>query len=589
MHPTGQSHSDISATKWLDSLSDEDEVDIKFPYEKHGLHRKPSNHSKPAVRDALLQFVDNNIQPNGRQAGSYSAQYYFIPKFTRIDPPKVGEKDFDTKAHASVVWTFNQAQQERGEQTCSAFAARQWIKENRPKVSLHPHKSDYCDTCKGLKEEISRQSAIFKRLMQAGSTPEHDLRLLQSEISTVEQTLSSHKEEAASGREYYNTVVAACATNWEKIMMMLNEENPTPDTLTELATAQHTFTLVLSADYQQSKLIPHWGRTEQPGSTYYLQKASYDIFGIVDHRNEDKSIILFDETVGPKNTDHTISLLSQYISQVVYAYPWIKRVCIFLDNAGSTNKNRYLFSWAMEVVEGDQLDHFRFCFLLAGHTKFAPDRLFSLVANEYKREDTFTAEELRCICQKFGSAHIEDGANILPWRASLVKKYSELPGVRKLHDFVIVRSGDKVVMKVRDSCCKGSVVASPLHVVDPSVSTQPTSTYRQSRKELPGDKLAHLKQMYSKFVPPDRWPDYILTALQVPSSHPAPATTSSNVAQSLVSSVHPNSRRQPVSNPPPAKKRKSCTTKGCDGSGHRNKQRWNEGHNTKAGCPRIPR
>ena len=35
----------------------------------------------------------------------------------------------------------------------------------------------------------------------------------------------------------------------------------------ELATKQHAFTLVLSADYQQSKLIPYWGVSAQPGST----------------------------------------------------------------------------------------------------------------------------------------------------------------------------------------------------------------------------------------------------------------------------------------------------------------------------------
>lgn len=35
----------------------------------------------------------------------------------------------------------------------------------------------------------------------------------------------------------------------------------------EIATKQHAFTLVLYADYQQSKLIPYWGASAQPGST----------------------------------------------------------------------------------------------------------------------------------------------------------------------------------------------------------------------------------------------------------------------------------------------------------------------------------
>ena len=126
----------------------------------------------------------------------------------------------------------------------------------------------------------------------------------------------------------------ACSTNWETIVKLTGEGNPTSDTLTQLTTAQHTLPLVLSADYQQNKLIPYWGRTEQPGSTYYLQKLSYDIFGIVDHRNDTRSIsIIFDGTIGPKNTDHTILFLSQYISKVVTEFLRIKRTCIFLDNA----------------------------------------------------------------------------------------------------------------------------------------------------------------------------------------------------------------------------------------------------------------
>ena len=298
LYPTDDDFAGTSYTTWWDSLSDSDEVEVKYPYEQHGLKGKPSNKSKPAVKEAFLQFVDANSHPNGRHAGSYSPLFYFIPKFTRIDPPKTGEKDFSAKAHASIVWTFNEAQQELGQATCSAFAARQWLKDNRPKVSLHPHKSDYCDTCKGLKEEISRCNAILKRLTQAGSSTETDLRSIESQVETAEASLKAHKTEAAEGRDYYKTQ-ALCASNWENIMKLASVENPNAETISELTEAQHTFTLVLSADYQQSKLIPHWGQSEQPGSTYYLQKLSFDIFGLVDHRDNLKDITIFDHTIGP--------------------------------------------------------------------------------------------------------------------------------------------------------------------------------------------------------------------------------------------------------------------------------------------------
>ena len=153
---------------------------------------------------------------------------------------------------------------------------------------------------------------------------------------------------------------------------------------------QHCFTLVISADYQQSKLIPNWGATEQPGSTYYLQKLSHDIFGVVDHR-EDKSVVYtFDEQIGQKNTDHTVSFLTMYWRSISQQYQWLQRLAIFLDNATSTNKNRYLFAWAMEMVRKGELEHIHISFMIAGHTKFTPDRLFSVIGNAYKAADVFT-------------------------------------------------------------------------------------------------------------------------------------------------------------------------------------------------------
>ena len=153
---------------------------------------------------------------------------------------------------------------------------------------------------------------------------------------------------------------------------------------------EHCFTLTISADYQQSKLIPSWGKTEQPGSTYYLQKVSHDIFGVVDHRTEKSSVYLFDERIGPKNTDHTISFLDHYWQTVFHQHPWIRRLAIYLDNATSTNKNKYLFAWAMELVSSGRVDYIRVSFMLAGHTKFAPDRLFSAIGSAYKAADVFT-------------------------------------------------------------------------------------------------------------------------------------------------------------------------------------------------------
>ena len=94
------------------------------------------------------------------------------------------------------------------------------------------------------------------------------------------------------------------------------------------------------------KLVPYWGFSPQTGITYYLQKLSHDVFSIVDHQNNHSTIYVFDETVGPKNTDHTISFLTHYFRNSSVMPSWIKCIHVLLDNTDSTNKNAFFMGWA---------------------------------------------------------------------------------------------------------------------------------------------------------------------------------------------------------------------------------------------------
>lgn len=179
-------HSDETQTfaAWWKTVDDGDDVEVQFPHERHGLAGRVSNHSKQDVLADFLEFVDANSQPNGRQAGSYSAQFFFHPKFTRIAPPREGEKNYDEKARSSLVYEFNRGQRERGRSTCGAIAASDWLEKHRPKVVLHPSMTDYCDSCKHFKEQLSRNQAIMNRYQQSGNATESELQALQEQDNT---------------------------------------------------------------------------------------------------------------------------------------------------------------------------------------------------------------------------------------------------------------------------------------------------------------------------------------------------------------------------------------------------------------------
>jgi len=95
---------------WWKTVGDGDDVEVQFPHERHGLAGRVSNYSKQDVLADFLEFIDANSQPNGHQSRSYSAQFFFHPKFTRIAPPREGEKNYNEKSRSSVVYEFNRGQ-----------------------------------------------------------------------------------------------------------------------------------------------------------------------------------------------------------------------------------------------------------------------------------------------------------------------------------------------------------------------------------------------------------------------------------------------------------------------------------------------
>lgn len=68
---------------------------------------------------------------------------------------------------------------------------------------------------------------------------------------------------------------------------------------------------------------------------------------------------------------------------------WIRRVHVFMDNAGSTNKKQYIMAATLKILQQNILDYFRTSFMVAGHTKFAPDLLFSVTGRDFYATDIF--------------------------------------------------------------------------------------------------------------------------------------------------------------------------------------------------------
>jgi len=116
-------------------------------------------------------------------------------------------------------------------------------------------------------------------------------------------------------------------------------------------------------------------------------------------------------------------------------------------------------SWAMEIVQQGLMDFVRISFMVAGHTKFEPDRLFSHIAKAYTSSDVFTTQELATMMSPHAVALVDNGKLVCALREVLGNKYSKMPGIRDLTDFVIVQH-----LITGRAMIKGTTILLPGHI-----------------------------------------------------------------------------------------------------------------------------
>ena len=215
--------------------------------------------------------------------------------------------------------------------------------------------------------------------------------------------LQEHKDEAHAGLQYYKQLVSETQSTFSRVLM-LQRSDLTPETSSELDSLKKQFSAFVSADYMMGKNLPHWGNSAQPSKSYYMMKLVCDVFGVVDHSTGKAYAYECDETAaGAKSTDYTITFLDHYIR--TYIPDWVNHLILCLDNARIC-KNQYLVAWAIELILRGQFSTVRFIYLTVGHTKFAPDKLFSSIAKTFYKSDVFCIEMLDKIVQQYATSHV---------------------------------------------------------------------------------------------------------------------------------------------------------------------------------------
>ena len=338
-------------------------------------------------------------------------------------------------------------------------------------------------------------------------------------------------------------MVVSTQSEYTKITYLIKKQKRTRTEEKQLKRLQNSFSAFISADYMMSKNLPFWGESPQPAKTYYQMKLVCDVFGIVNHSEKasNHTYICDELAAGPKNTDHTISFLNHFIDMQIDS--WVKNITFCLDNA-KICKCKYLLAWADQLVNQGRFKSIRFIYLVVGHTKFEPDRLFSSIARTFYVRDVFCIEMLQAIALLYSSCQIFTSKEIFQWRSTLEEKYTALAGINSFHDFIITKSSSLVTLKVRGQCYQGLYEVATVRKSDfDKMSYCRPVSYESNAPSLTDQKLQQLKEQYYRYIKADIV-GYIRPAFLGPSETINPILSAASVN----------------------KTKRSCPL--CDGSGH---------------------
>lgn len=300
---------------------------------KHGLQGKPAYRKTKNLTPELLQKIVDFVK-------NFAAQVS-IPLPGRL--PNV--KDFkmvklpSSETKMSVYRRYIAAcEEEKTEKISRSLFYKLWAQYCPFILTMKPA-SDLCDICQ-------QNSLIVQR------------SLLEDDLDTKEgkfRLILDHLERAKLQRTFYQE---SCLKSQE---------------------ADNGTILVLSFDYAQNISYPY--RPQQTGSSYFKAGRKCSIFGIHNEHTHIQTNILNDEQYDAgKGPNTVISQLDHYL-QLHKA----DHLILFCDNCVAQNKNNTMLHYLSWRIKSAMNKSITLNFLLTGHTKFSPDRLFGVLKHAFLR------------------------------------------------------------------------------------------------------------------------------------------------------------------------------------------------------------
>lgn len=404
---------------FLHNLGSKRYSNIRRHYDEHGI--EPRHHGllgRAPNRKGFLTNADKEAVVNFITA---FAERTAIPLPGRMP----NHKDFrvvklpSNESKLSVYRRYVVASKDQSSRTVGVRSFTNLWNRHLPFITTMRPKTDLCEFC---------QFNVLKLQRVANNDD--------PEKTAVLNECMNHLNRAKVQREFYNS--------WR--------EKAKKGNTTEIDGVVRTFS-VLSFDFAENVHYP--SSPQQVGPLYFKTARKCNIFGIHDERTGIQTNYLIDESdmVG-KGANVVISLLDYHLRRNINS----EILILFADNCVGQNKNNAMIQYLYYRLLTRKNIKIEYNFLLAGHTKFAPDRNFGLLKAKYALSnidclqdivDTVFASSPNGFNVAVSTVNPLTYERVVPWSywdTFLKAFFKKFPGMLKYHHFIF-KDTDQMLTK----------------------------------------------------------------------------------------------------------------------------------------------
>lgn len=331
--------------------------------------------------------------------------------------------------------------------TITFVVFRRFLKEYAPDVKLRKLRPDTCNTC----FKYTHTADSFAKWRAHFAVPEPtELSRKEAEVAQAKADYDTHVAEAKAQKAHYRDRRAAAKLSAlnrrlesRQLGLRLNSRRRrTSDTL-----------IHISVDAQKIMRLPSIGIGDQPGRFYYLQKIKLYNMGVVDEGTGKGICFLWDQVThgsGGTSGDHVCSAIYHFLQR---AYVGDKKLLVTVDNC-KVNKSFYVLGFCHHLALLGYFDEVELHFLVEGHTRMAPDRMFGWCSSRLKRTRVCSVEEVAAVLNKRGlrpptycAIPLVPG-DLFGFKAALEPRYKEVANIAKYYSFLFTRAPRTGIVQV---------------------------------------------------------------------------------------------------------------------------------------------